>query len=295
MKTLERGSFVARAPLLPTASNRDLAGGKKKRPLSPGPEERQAKRASTTDSSKSSIKTASRTASKAASAGRAASKSVGKIGSKKASSVKKAAPEPKPTQSEPNVAVPMHVAIASIKERYPGRRGLKELENWENDCVRFLKQLTKHPWITVDRPKYIFHVPVEFMFPEIKDSYSEKIEKPMDLTTAESKLLQGASYENVEEFVNDIALIFTNAISFNQTGHDIGEPTSCAYYEVSTHLLKYSRWLSLEVLQTHLIDSPSSPVVEKGSASTWKMTIQNREMARKEMENIVFNENIEKR
>ncbi len=291
MKILERGNPVTRAPLLPTASSRDLVGGKMKRPLSPGPEERQVKRASTIDSSKSSIKVASRTATKT-SAGKTPSKSVGKIGSKK---VKKASPESKPSQYEPNVAVPMHVAIASIKERYTERRLLKDLENWESDCIRFLRQLTKHPWITADRPKYIFHVPVEFMFPEIKDSYSEKIEKPMDLTTAESKLLQGTSYESVEEFVNDIALIFTNAISFNQTGHDIGEATSCAYYEVSTHLLKYSRWLSLEVLQAHLVDSPTSPVVEKGSASSWKMTFQNREMARKEMEDIVFTKHIEKR
>lgn len=115
----------------------------------------------------------------------------------------------------------------------------------------------------------------------------------MDLTTAEAKLLQGA-YANGDEFISDISLIFSNAITFNQDGHDIGEPMSCAYYEASTHLLKYSRWLSLEFLKSCLSDSPDSPIVEKGSASNWKLTVRNREMARKEMEDIVFNELLEK-
>ena len=73
----------------------------------------------------------------------------------------------------------------------------------------------------------------------------------------------------------------------------MGEPMSCAYYEASTHLLKYSRWLSLEVLQSFLIDSASSPVVN-GCAAEWDLTIQNREVAKKEMEDIVFNEHVEK-
>lgn len=68
---------------------------------------------------------------------------------------------------------------------------------------------------------------------------------------------------------------------------------SCAYYEASTHLLKYSRWLSLETLQTYLNDSGHCAVVD-GFATEWSLTVQNRERARKEMEDIVFNEPIDK-
>ena len=68
---------------------------------------------------------------------------------------------------------------------------------------------------------------------------------------------------------------------------------SCAYYEASTHLLKYSRWLSLEILQSSIVDSANCAVVD-GCATEWSLTMQNREKARKEMEDIVFNEHIDK-
>jgi hypothetical protein len=124
----------------------------------------------------------------------------------------------------------MHVAIASIKEIYnTGRRQHKDLEGWEAECLKFLRQLMRHPWVSAERPKYIFHVPVHYVFPEIKDEYAKKIKKPMDLTTAEAKLLQGA-YQDAEEFISDIALVFSNAIAFNKEGHDVGEPMSCAYH-----------------------------------------------------------------
>ncbi|KAL7542395.1 hypothetical protein ACHAXR_011744 [Thalassiosira sp. AJA248-18] len=276
---------VAKRPSLPTLANRASGatiGGKmgvgkaggKKRPASPVPEERPTKRVS--------IKGPSRTASKSvssSSSGKSAPKSSKKTFSK---------PPPKITPSDPSVPVPMHVAIASIKESYPGRRQNKDLEGWEAECLKFLRQLMKHPWVSAERPKYIFHVPVHILFPEIRESYAAKIDHPMDLTTAEAKLLQGV-YLKAEDFIFDIALVFSNAIAFNKDGHDVGEPMSCAYYEASTHLLKYIRWLSLEVLQSCLTNE-SGPVVESGSATSWKLTIRNREMARKEMESIVFNE-----
>ena len=48
------------------------------------------------------------------------------------------------------------------------------------------------------KPKYIFHVPVDIIFPEIREAYIAKIKNPMDLTTAEAKLLQGV-YQNADE------------------------------------------------------------------------------------------------
>ena len=74
-----------------------------------------------------------------------------------------------PTSSVPkaklNQPVPLHIAIAQVKERFPLRRDIKSLQNWEAACARFLKELKRHPWISAARPKFIFHVPVPVLFP----------------------------------------------------------------------------------------------------------------------------------
>jgi len=289
------GSVTKRALVLPSAAagKKILAG--KKRPPSPSVEEKQPKRVS--------IKGPSRSNSGASkSVPSIAPSTAGKVAPKSKSGGKKMAPKMAPkiapkqskiTVTDPNAPIPMHVAIASIKEAYPGRRQIKDLEGFEAECLKFLKTLIRHPWVSAERPKYIFHVPVHIIFPEIRDSYAAKIKHPMDLTTAEAKLLQGA-YQTAEEFITDISLVFSNAIEFNKDGHEIGEPMSCAYYEAATHLLKYSRWLSLEVLESCIVDCTDSPIVERGAASNWKLTKRNAEMARKEMEQTVFNELIDK-
>jgi len=280
-------SITKKAPVLPSAAagKKILAG--KKRPPSPSVEEKQPKRVSIKGPSRSNSAASKSVSSISPSA-------AGKVAPKTKSGGKKMAPkQSKITVTDPNAPIPMHVAIASIKESYPGRRQIKDLEGFEAECLKFLKTLMRHPWVSAERPKYIFHVPVHIIFPEIRDSYAAKIKHPMDLTTAEAKLLQGA-YRTAEEFISDISLVFSNAIEFNKDGHEIGEPMSCAYYEAATHLLKYSRWLSLEVLESCIIDCTDSPIVERGSAPNWKLTKRNAEMARKEMEQTVFNELIDK-
>ena len=279
-----RGGSPAKRLALPAISSKVTAAapGGKKRPPSPSIEEQPVKRVS--------IKVPSKTASKSVS-----NVSIGKAASKSKTMSKHSPPKApsKITYADNNAPLQIHVAISLIKESYPGRRQTKDLEGWETVCHNFLRQLLKHPWVSAERPKYIFHVPVHYVFPEIRDSYAAKIKQPMDLTTAEAKLLQGV-YQDAEEFLSDIALVFSNAIEFNKEGRDVGEPMSCAYHEASTHLLKYIRWLSLEVLQPCLSACSDSPVVESGSAATWKLTVQNRAMARKEMETIVFTEHLDK-
>lgn len=97
--------------------------------------------------------------------------------------------------------------------------------------------------------------------------------------------------------MNDVALVFANAILFNKDGRDIGDPLSCAYYDASIHLLKYSRWLSLELLSEYELDSDhvDEPPEEDGMPLTsWKLTAGNKKQARNEMEAIVLKEPIEK-
>uniref|UniRef100_A0A7S2EII2 Bromo domain-containing protein n=1 Tax=Ditylum brightwellii TaxID=49249 RepID=A0A7S2EII2_9STRA len=192
--------------------------------------------------------------------------------------------------------VPLHVAISQVKDNFPTRRPHKLLEPWEGACSRFFRELMRHPWISAARPRFIFHVPVPVIFPELKDAYAAKIETPMDLTTSEAKLLAGGIYKEAQDFVDDVALVFANAITFNQAGHDEGEPMSCAYYDASRHLLKYTRWLSLEYLSPYLLDDAQDSAALKieGPASTWKLTTSNKECARSELKECVMAEQIEK-
>ena len=195
-----------------------------------------------------------------------------------------------------NQPVPLHIAIARVKEAFPLRRAHKSLQPWEADCARYFKELMRHPWISAARPKFIFHVPVPTLFPELRDVYKAKIKTPMDLTTVECTLLAGNRYAGPEDFIADIALVFANAVLFNKDGRDIGDPLSCAYYDASVHLLRYSRWLSLEQLLQYAHNSDE--IDEDGPDGlppfVWKLTQGNKKRAREEMEKLVLNEPIEK-
>ena len=198
---------------------------------------------------------------------------------------------PKPTASTPtpDEPVPLHVAIAQIKESFPLRRPAKLLEGWESACWRFFRELMKHPWLSV-ASKFSFHVPVPVLFPSIREAYAAKIKKPMDLTTAEAKLLSGGVYLGPQDFVNDVALVFANGITFNREGRDEGEPLSCAYFDASKHLLRYARWLSLEYLDKYLAqdEHTDAPTADDGLVTTWKLTTANKKLARDEMETIAL-------
>lgn len=79
-------------------------------------------------------------------------------------------PTPKTTvpKAKPNQPVPLHIAIAQVKEQFPLRRAAKTLQSWEAACARFFKEMMRHSWISAARPKFIFHVPVPVLFPVSK-------------------------------------------------------------------------------------------------------------------------------
>jgi Bromodomain len=203
---------------------------------------------------------------------------------------------PAPPKPKVDAPVPLHIAIAKVKEAFPLRRAVKSLQSWEADCARYHKELMRHPWISASRPKFVFSCPVPILFPELSEHYAAKIRRPMDLTTIECTLLAGNRYAGPEDFIQDVALVFANAIRFNKDGKDIGDPLSCAYYDASVHLLKYSRWLSLELLSNYVEESDhkDGPGSDGLPPFSWKLTTGNRELAREEIENIVLNEPMEK-
>jgi len=118
----------------------------------------------------------------------------------------------------------------------------------------------------------------------------------MDLTTVECQLLVGNRYAGPEDFIQDVALVFANAIRFNKDGRDIGDPLSCAYYDASVHLLRHARWLSMELLSDHIRESDhvDEPGADGLPPISWKLNSGNRKKARQEMEALVLNEPIEK-
>ena len=215
-----------------------------------------------------------------------------------ASSALNVPPRSAPVVSKPKIdaPVPLHIAIAKVKEAFPIRRAVKSLQVWEADCARYYKELMRHPWVSAARPKFVFSCPVPILFPELSEHYASKIRRPMDLTTIECTLLAGNRYAAPEDFIQDVALVFANAIRFNKDGKDIGDPLSCAYYDASVHLLKYARWLSLDLLSVYVEESDHTdePTSDGLPPFSWKLTTGNRQVARKEVEDLVLNEPIEK-
>ena len=199
-----------------------------------------------------------------------------------------------PVSSEP---VPTSEIIERVKQFYKLRRTTKNLEPWEVACSRIVSTLLRHPWMSSpNSPKFVFHAPVLVLFPEIAAAYTQKISKPMDLTTCEAKLLHGGYYHSFKEFVDDIVVVFTNAITFNKAGHEEGDPTSSAYYEAAQHLLFYTRLLSLENLSGFLVDDleTNSGPKPTGAFTNWEFTKSWKKAAKEEMENIVMNVPMEK-
>mmetsp|Transcript_33301 Transcript_33301/g.80531 ORF Transcript_33301/g.80531 Transcript_33301/m.80531 type:complete len:834 (+) Transcript_33301:265-2766(+) len=148
-----RGGPVAKRPSLPTLANRVAVAapvgktGAKKRAASPLLDERPTKRVSIKGPSRTAPKSVSiissgksaPSAKSVSSSGKLAVPKPGKLAKKISNSPSKI------ILANSSAPIPMHVAIASIKESYPGRRQNKDLEGWEAECLKFLRQLMKHP------------------------------------------------------------------------------------------------------------------------------------------------------
>ena len=81
--------------------------------------------------------------------------------------------------------------------------------------------------------------------------------------------------------------------SSNKDGRDVGDPLPCAYYDASVHLLRFSRWLSLELLSDYIEDNDHTD--DSGPDGlpplSWKLTTGNRERAQDEEKAIVLKAN----
>ncbi|GMI77711.1 hypothetical protein like AT5G46550 [Hibiscus trionum] len=99
-------------------------------------------------------------------------------------------------------------------------------------CTTLLNDLMKHP------AGWVFSQPVDPIALKIPDYFSI-IKNPMDLGTIKSKLAKKA-YRNLEEFVADIKLTFSNAMLYN--------PPSNNVHKMAEEMYEFfeARWKSLE-------------------------------------------------
>lgn len=84
------------------------------------------------------------------------------------------------------------------------------VENTQRLMRPVIQKLMQHP-----RNNGIFNTPVDPIALNIPD-YLSRIPKPMDLGTVKSRLLAG-EYGNIESCAADVALVFSNAISYNRS------------------------------------------------------------------------------
>ncbi|XP_071955898.1 E3 ubiquitin-protein ligase TRIM33-like [Antedon mediterranea] len=98
----------------------------------------------------------------------------------------------------------------SQKRKVPDKLSQK----YQAACERILLELFCHP------SSYPFHEPVDRTVP----NYYKVISKPMELVTIKEKLkpTSGEQYETLDDFVEDVKLMFSNCLLFNGETSDIG-------------------------------------------------------------------------
>lgn len=114
-------------------------------------------------------------------------------------------------------------------------------------CEGLLKKLMSQKYAND-----IFNEPVDVVKLKIPD-YNNIIKTPMDLGTIKSKLSSGR-YSSPSEFVADVRLTFTNAMTYNPPGHVVH-----ALAEKLSHFFE-TRW---KVIEKKLMVTTSGPAPEK--------------------------------
>ena len=99
----------------------------------------------------------------------------------------------------------------------------------QEQCLEIIKKLKKNPLSSE------FLKPVEDVYPGIREEYRKIISNPMDISTIQSKL-EKRLYLNLNEFINDVNLIWSNCFVFNASNP--------FYINSATYLKdKFNRWI----------------------------------------------------
>ncbi|KAF9954404.1 hypothetical protein BGZ72_004613, partial [Mortierella alpina] len=130
-------------------------------------------------------------------------------------------------------------------------------------CGAIIKELKKNR----DAPAFL--VPVDPVLLNIPD-YPQVVKNPMDLSTVERKL-NNVEYETVDDFVNDISLIFSNCYLYN--GREL--PVSICAANLETAFNRLLRRMPKEQIAKPAPDAAvvkESPKKSTGSKSTGSKT-----------------------
>lgn len=105
---------------------------------------------------------------------------------------------------------------------------IENIKPWEKPAKRLMNILwrTNHAWI--------FHEPVDPIKLNIPD-YFDVVKKPMDFGTVKRKLNNNA-YNNGEEFIQDLDLVFSNCMNYNPGDSDVGVMCNQVYSVYQTQL-----------------------------------------------------------
>ena len=95
---------------------------------------------------------------------------------------------------------------------------------WRLQAERLWSKVTKHEWVRNDGlqsygGKLQWFRPTVEAFPTLREHYLGVIAKPMDLGLINHKLTND-EYEGREPFVEDLRLVFSNAVEFNRPASD---------------------------------------------------------------------------
>ena len=133
---------------------------------------------------------------------------------------------------------------------------------WRLQAERLWSKITKHEWVRNDGlqsygGKLQWFRPTVEAFPTLREHYLGVIAKPMDLGLINHKLMND-EYEGREPFVEDLRLVFSNAVEFNRPAaqqaqsqqelnpHFVMDDLAAKTYAIATHLLNYVDHLELE-------------------------------------------------
>ena len=133
---------------------------------------------------------------------------------------------------------------------------------WRLQAERLWSKITKHEWVRNDGlqsygGKLQWFRPTVEAFPTLREHYLGTIAKPMDLGLINHKLMND-EYEGREPFVEDLRLVFSNAVQFNRPAaqqaqsqqelnpHFVMDDLAAKTYAIATHLLNYVDHLELE-------------------------------------------------
>lgn len=134
-----------------------------------------------------------------------------------------------------------------VMERKKSRKSMDELAPLdlpepEASYDKVLRRLLRHPFVET----YHFNRPVYEAIPSIRESYFQVIARPLDLIKVREMVLN-RGYSTPEKFIQDVRLVFENAITFNCTEDDFAVHVR----QVAEHLLNTFMHLCTEMLENY--------------------------------------------